>query len=206
MPRAWLYMREVSKSKLQEQKTALVEFCCKNGYDIAGATEFLGTRPYAKKSMFEAVADAARMQCDAIIAGNIKTFTSNIEEFSDFLIAVNKNGMTLKTADAPEACYENSNLLRFINLDAEPPVMVSTQGELYPEVRELDGMSFRVERDGKIETVCFTDMTDVEQEAVLSNASADELKKICQSLAYSFRRVADFEDIYSRTGMTMKME
>lgn len=53
---------------------------------------------------------------------------------------------------------------------------------------------------------CFTDMTCTEQDAVLDNASVDELKKICSSLAYSYKNVAGIEDFYNHPEMAMKME
>lgn len=49
-------------------------------------------------------------------------------------------------------------------------------------------------------------MTYTEQDAVLDNALVDELKKICRSLAYSFRNVADNEELYNHPEMAMKME
>ena len=38
----------------------------------------------------------------------------------------------------------------------------------YPTKRDLDGVYFRVERDGEWEPICYTDMTEQEREEVVA--------------------------------------
>ena len=61
--------------------------------------------------------------------------------------------------------------------------------------RNLDGIYFRVERDGKWENVCFSDLTDDEKEKVSMNRSAEWWKSLALHLAYRLREIGDYFDI-----------
>lgn len=65
----------------------------------------------------------------------------------------------------------------------------------YPKQRELDGVYFRVERDGKWENICFSDLTDDEQLAVLSYKTIDWLKTMCLRLSDVIRCIGDEFDL-----------
>ena len=49
--------------------------------------------------------------------------------------------------------------------------------------RNLDGCYFRVNRDGKWENICFTDLTHEERDKVLEGKKEGYLKSLCVYLA-----------------------
>ena len=61
--------------------------------------------------------------------------------------------------------------------------------------RNLDGIYFRVERDGKWENACFSDLTQDEMENVMKNRDIDWLKSMCIQLGKTIRRIGDQLDI-----------
>ena len=66
--------------------------------------------------------------------------------------------------------------------------------------RELCGIYFRVERNGKYENICFTDMTEKEQLATLNGLSFEASKKMCMWLARIVRNLGDMFDISAEKG------
>ena len=65
----------------------------------------------------------------------------------------------------------------------------------YPIKRDLDGVYFRVERDGKWENACFSDMTLDERNSVMEGRDEEWLKSMCNILADSLRFIGDELDI-----------
>lgn len=63
--------------------------------------------------------------------------------------------------------------------------------------RNLDGIYFRVERDGKFDSICFTDLTDLEMEQVLQERSAEWLRSMCLLLGQTLRTIGEEFDIVS---------
>lgn len=64
--------------------------------------------------------------------------------------------------------------------------------------RELCGIYFRVKRDGKYENICFTDMTEEEQEKMFNQSAAvspEFIKNMCLRLAQVIREIGDKFDI-----------
>lgn len=61
--------------------------------------------------------------------------------------------------------------------------------------RNLDGVYFRVQRDGKWDNVCFSDMTQDEMEDVMNNRDIDWLKSMCIQLGKTIRDIGDQFDI-----------
>ena len=61
--------------------------------------------------------------------------------------------------------------------------------------RNLDGIYFRVQRDGKWGNVCFSDLTQEEMERVMENRDIDWLKSMCIQLGKTIRRIGDELDI-----------
>ena len=55
--------------------------------------------------------------------------------------------------------------------------------EKYPVQRDLDGVYYREKRDGKWTNVCFTDMTDEEQDAVLNKYDVRQLTRMAYIMA-----------------------
>lgn len=57
--------------------------------------------------------------------------------------------------------------------------------------RNLDGVYFRIKRNGKYGNVCFSDLTAEERERVCENRSADWLKHLSFHLADVIKRIGD---------------
>lgn len=66
--------------------------------------------------------------------------------------------------------------------------------------RELCGIYFRVERNGKFEDVCFTDMTELEQKRAIYDFSPEALRNMCMVLAGVVRNLDDMFDISAEKG------
>ena len=66
----------------------------------------------------------------------------------------------------------------------------------YPERRNLDALYCCVEREGKLVSVCFTDMTPEEQTQVLHKHNASWLIELAKHLAYSLRQIGDELDVH----------
>lgn len=61
----------------------------------------------------------------------------------------------------------------------------------YPTRRELDPVYFRVEREGKWESLCFTDLTEKEREGVMDGRQESWLRQMVAILAGSLRDLGD---------------
>ena len=61
------------------------------------------------------------------------------------------------------------------------------------EKRNLDGAFFRIKRDGKWQSICFSDLTDEEMDEVLETEKF--LKPLCKHLGTVIRRLGDRFDI-----------
>lgn len=57
--------------------------------------------------------------------------------------------------------------------------------------RELDGCYFRIVRDGVGQSVCFSDLTKEERDALLAGKDAQFLKNLCCYLADRIRELGD---------------
>ena len=62
--------------------------------------------------------------------------------------------------------------------------------------RNLDGVYFRIQRDGKWTNVCFSDMIEVEMLEVLEGRNEAWLKNMCIILARTLRKIGDEFDLY----------
>lgn len=63
------------------------------------------------------------------------------------------------------------------------------------EKRNLDGIYFRVKRNGKYDNVCFSDMTKDEMKEILSNKSETWLVNMCILLGQTIREIGDKFDL-----------
>ena len=61
--------------------------------------------------------------------------------------------------------------------------------------RELDGVCFRVARDGKWQPICFSDLTAAEREKVCEGRSAEWLKSLAYHLADCIKEIGEQFDI-----------
>ena len=57
--------------------------------------------------------------------------------------------------------------------------------------RNLDGIYFRVERDGKWQNLCFTDLTEEEQIEVLKDKSPEFVLQVALAIAKRLREIGD---------------
>lgn len=57
------------------------------------------------------------------------------------------------------------------------------------EKRNLDGIYFRVLRDGKWDNICFSDLTPSEMDGVLANRNIEWLKQLCVHIGLSLQYV-----------------
>ena len=60
-----------------------------------------------------------------------------------------------------------------------------------PEFRELDGVYFRVERNGKWQNICFSDLTEEEMTKVIENKDLQWVKSLCIILGKRIREIGD---------------
>lgn len=70
------------------------------------------------------------------------------------------------------------------------------QEAIFPEKRDLDGCYFRVERNGKWENVCFSDLTEQERSKVMAGKGGLWLSSLAEHLASRLRSIGDQLDIY----------
>lgn len=61
--------------------------------------------------------------------------------------------------------------------------------------RDLDGVYFRIKRDGRWQSICFSDLTDEEMDAVLNGQTTIWLMSLCKHLGTAVRRLGDEFDI-----------
>lgn len=65
------------------------------------------------------------------------------------------------------------------------------------EFRNLDGVYFRINRNNKWQSICFSDLTDAERDEVLKNKDANWLKNLCKILGSTIRDIGDNLNIMS---------
>ena len=61
--------------------------------------------------------------------------------------------------------------------------------------RGLDGVYFRVQRNGKWQSICFSDLTESEREKVCEGRSAEWLKSLAYHLADCIKEIGEQFDI-----------
>ena len=58
-------------------------------------------------------------------------------------------------------------------------------------IRDLDGVYFRIERDGKFQSICFSDLTNEEMHKVLENKSNEWLRSMCIYLGEALKDIGE---------------
>ena len=61
--------------------------------------------------------------------------------------------------------------------------------------REIDGVYFRIKRNGKWQAPCFSDLTEEEREKVCEGKSAEWLKSLAYLLADCIKEIGEQFDI-----------
>lgn len=64
--------------------------------------------------------------------------------------------------------------------------------------RKLDGVYFRVYREGKWQSICFSDLTEDERRNVMAGKSAEWLKSLCCILADTIKSIGETLDIVGK--------
>ena len=62
---------------------------------------------------------------------------------------------------------------------------------IYPKPRSLDSVYVRVERNGKGQTLSFTDLIESEQQKYLATLDRDGLERMCMLMASAVRGIGD---------------
>ena len=62
---------------------------------------------------------------------------------------------------------------------------------IYPTPRSLDSVYVRVERNGKGQTLSFTDLSEPEQQKYLATLDRDGLERMCILMAGAVRGIGD---------------
>jgi hypothetical protein len=62
--------------------------------------------------------------------------------------------------------------------------------------RDLDGIYFRVLRDGKWDNICFSDLTEDEMDLVLERFDDLAMRRMCKLLGKKIREIGDLVDLY----------
>ncbi|MBR5173030.1 MAG: hypothetical protein IKW14_06505 [Phascolarctobacterium sp.] len=66
----------------------------------------------------------------------------------------------------------------------------------YPIRRDLDGCFFRVQRNGKWLSLCWTDLTAEERESFMKDKDAYWLKRMLEYITEEYRKTGDQLDIF----------
>lgn len=61
--------------------------------------------------------------------------------------------------------------------------------------RNLDGVFFRIKRNGFFDNVCFSDLTEEEMDSMLSGRDVKWLKSLCKILGKTIKKIGDDLDI-----------
>ena len=62
---------------------------------------------------------------------------------------------------------------------------------MYPEPRGLDPVRFRIGRDGRMQNICFTDLTEAERKVQMQGRDRDWLINMVNILADTIVRLGD---------------
>lgn len=62
---------------------------------------------------------------------------------------------------------------------------------IYPTPRSLDSVYVRVERNGKGQTLSFTDLIEPEQQKYMATLDRDGLERMCMLMASAVRGIGD---------------
>ena len=75
-----------------------------------------------------------------------------------------------------------------------------------PTVRNLDGVYYRVVRDGNHVSRCFSDLSESEQDVIMEKYDAEQLRRLCRCLCISLRQIGDALDLVGDECKENRME
>ena len=61
--------------------------------------------------------------------------------------------------------------------------------------RKLDGVFFRINRDGKWQNICWSDLTDEEMDDILKDKDLGFCQRLCKILGHTIHSIGDELDI-----------
>ena len=61
--------------------------------------------------------------------------------------------------------------------------------------RDLDGIYFRVQRDGKWQSICFSDLTEEEMKTVMQNKDINWVKSLAIGIGKRLKEIGDQFDL-----------
>ena len=61
--------------------------------------------------------------------------------------------------------------------------------------RNLDGVYFRIKRDGSWQNICFSDLTEDEMDDVMKDRPDEWLRNMCKILGKTIKNIGDQLDI-----------
>lgn len=61
--------------------------------------------------------------------------------------------------------------------------------------RNLDGVYFRIRRDDKWQSICFSDLTEEEMDEILRDRPVEWLRRMCKILGRTIKNIGDNLDI-----------
>lgn len=64
--------------------------------------------------------------------------------------------------------------------------------------RNLDGIYFRIKRNGQCEKVCFSDLTIKEQHKILNELEIERIASLCVHLAERLKRIGDLFNLIGK--------
>ena len=64
-----------------------------------------------------------------------------------------------------------------------------------PVCRNLDSVYYHVVREGKHVARCFSDLTESEQDEIMTEYNAEQLRRLCRYLCISLRQIGDTLDL-----------
>mgnify|MGYP000243585563 FL=1 len=64
-----------------------------------------------------------------------------------------------------------------------------------PVFRNLDGVYYRVVRDGKHVNRCFSDLSEAEQDGIMAEYNAEQLRRLCRYLSMSQSQIGDTQEL-----------
>ncbi len=66
--------------------------------------------------------------------------------------------------------------------------------------RNLDGIYFRIKRNEKYESICFSDLTETERDEICKNRPAEWYRSVAYHLADRIKAIGDTFDIVAKQG------
>lgn len=73
--------------------------------------------------------------------------------------------------------------------------MINVDKQQYPKQRNLDGCYFRVQREGKWYSLCWTDLTEEERVKLAEGKDVYWLRRMLEYITVQFRNVGDHFDV-----------